>query len=307
MWEYFKTNLPYRIISLLLAISLWAWVTMAQNPVKEAVYEIPLETKNLSGDLMVADKPSTVTVRVQGRQSVLANVTSRDYQAYVNLSDAHIGSNLEPVEVIAPRGVEVIHTSPSQVNIVIDQIMQVQLPVRPNLTGEVATGFAVLEPSISPTEVLVDGPKSILDRIADVVVDVSLKGQRESYQERVPVKIYDVDGNPMQDWLKIRPETVEVFVPVIRELPSKRLIVKPVLEGELPGPQTIKQVVVEPEMVQLFGRWELLRQLDYLYTEPINLGEITETAILEAELEVPEGTYVGIPARVKVIVEIASN
>ncbi|HHW08325.1 MAG TPA: hypothetical protein GXX34_12485 [Clostridia bacterium] len=307
MWEHFKTNLPYRIISILLAISLWAWVTMAQNPVKEAVYEIPLETKNLSSDLMVADKPSTVTVRVQARQSVLANVTSRDYQAYVNLSNAHIGTNVEPVEVNTPRGVEVIHTSPSQVNIVIDQITQVQLPVRPILTGEVATGYAVLDPSISPTEVLIDGPKSILDRIADVVVDVSLKGQRESYQERVPIKIFDVDGNPIQDWLKIKPETVEVFVPVIRELPAKRLIIKPVLEGELPSGLTVKQVVVEPEMVQLFGRWELLEKLDYLYTRPVSLEEVTETAILDAELDVPEGTYLGIPSRAKVIVEIASD
>lgn len=307
MWEHFKTNWPYRIISLLLAISLWAWVTTAQNPVKEAVYEIPLETKNLSGDLMVADKPATVTVRVQARESVLANVTSRDYQAYVNLSNAHIGNNVEPVEVSAPKGVEVIHTSPSQVNIVIDQIMQVQLPVRPNLTGEVAAGYAVLEPTISPTEVLIDGPKSILDRIDDVVVDVSLEGRRESYQERVPVKIYDVDGNPVQDWLKIRPETVEVFVPIIRELPAKWFIVRPVWQGKLPDGYTIKQVVVEPEMVQLFGRWELLEKIDYLYTEPINLESITETTIVEADLDVPEGTYLGIPSRVKVIIEITSN
>lgn len=304
MWEHFKTNLPYRIISILLAISLWAWVTTAQNPIKEAVYEIPLETRNLSGDLMVADKPSTVTVRVQARESVLANVTSRDYQAYVNLDNAHIGNNIEPVEVKAPKGVEVINTSPSQVSVAIDQITQVQLPVRPALQGEVATGYAVLEPSISPTEVLVDGPKSILDRIGDVVVDVSLQGHRESYLERVPIKIFDLDGNPIQDWLKIKPDTVEVFVPVIRELPSKRLIIKPTWEGSVPDELTIKQVVVEPEMVQLFGRWNLLEKLDYLYTQPINLDEVEGSTVIEAELDVPEGTYLGIPSRVKVIIEI---
>ncbi|NLC76175.1 MAG: hypothetical protein GX750_00910 [Clostridia bacterium] len=304
MWEHFRTNLSYRIISLLLAIGLWAWVTTAQNPVKEALYEIPLETRDLSSDLMVAEKPSMVRVRVQARDSVLAEVTSRDYQAYVDLSDAVIGRNMVPVEVITPDGVEVINTSPSQVPIIIDQITQIQMPVHPSLSGQAATGFAVLEPTISPSEVLIAGPKSILDRITDVVVDVTLQGHRESYLERVPIKIFDAEGNPLQDWLRIQPDTVEVFVPVIRELPSKRLVIKPEFTGEPPDDQRVKQVVVDPEMVQLFGRWELLEQHDYLYTQPIDLSQLDGTTVVEVELAVPEGTYLGIPAQVKVIVEV---
>ncbi|NLL19172.1 MAG: hypothetical protein GX262_09115 [Clostridia bacterium] len=303
MWEHFKTNLPYRIISLLLAISLWAWVTTAQNPIKEALYEVPLESRDLSADLMVADKPSTVKVRVQARDSVLAEVTSRDYQAYVDLSGAHVGTNTVPVEVTTPAGVELVNTSPSQVPIVIDQITQIQMPVRSALVGSAATGFAVLDPTVSPSEVLIAGPKSILDRISDVVVDVALQGHRESYLERVPIKILDEEGNPLQDWLKLQPDTVEVFVPVIRELPSKRLVIKPVFEGDLPANQTLKQVVVDPEMVQLFGRWELLGEQDYLYTEPIDLSQWEGTGVIEVELAVPEGTYLGVPGRVKVIIE----
>lgn len=303
MWEHFRTNLPYRIISLLLAIGLWAWVTTAQNPVKEALYEVPLESRDLSSDLMVADKPSTVKVRVQARDSVLAEVTSRDYQAYVDLSDAKVGTNTVPVEVVTPNGVELINTSPSQVPIVIDQITEIQMPVRPSLVGTAATGFAVLEPTISPSEVLIAGPKSILDRISDVVVDVTLKGHRESYLERVPIKILDEEGNTLQDWLRLQPDTVEVFVPVIRELPSKRLVIKPEFEGQLPGNQTIKQVVVDPEMVQLFGRWELLEKQDYLYTQPIDLSQLEGTTVVEVELAVPEGTYLGVPGQVKVIIE----
>lgn len=304
MWEHFRNNLTYRIISILLAVTLWAWVTTAQNPIKEALYEIPLEARNLSSDLVVADKPSTVKVRVQARESTLDNVTSRDYQAYVNLTNAQMGSNVIPVEVILPRGVDVVNTSPSQVSIMIDQITQVQLPVRPKIEGNISSGFSVLDPTISPTEVLIAGPKSILDRIADVVVDVSLKEQRESYLERVPVKIYDENDNPLQDWVKLHPATVEVFVPIIRDLPSKRFIIKPILEGKLAEELIIKQVLVEPETVQLFGRWEILGQIDYLYSQSIDLSEVDGSLVKELDLEVPEGTYLGIPSRIKVIIEI---
>lgn len=304
MWEHFRTNLTFRIISVLLAITLWAWVTSDQNPITEALYDVPLEQRDLSVDLMVADKPSTVKVRVQGRQSVLDNLTSRDYQAFVSLADAQVGNNMVSVEVNLPRGIEVVNVNPSQVPIMIDQIQQIQMPVRPVMAGMMApTGFSVLDPTLSPTEVLIAGPKSVLDRIADVVVDVSIKEQRESYLERVPIKIYDMEGNTLQDWLKLQPDTVEVFVPIIRDLPSKRFVIKPVLEGEL-GDRQVKQIIVEPEMVQLFGRWDILDQYDYLYTQPLDLTEVEGNLIQTVEIEVPEGAYLGIPPHVKVVVEM---
>lgn len=303
MWEHLRTNLPYRIISLLIAIIAWGWVTTNQNPVRDALYEIPLETRSLSADLMVANKPATVNIRVQARASILENFTSRDYMAYVNLSEAEIGDNVVPVQVSLPAGVEVVNVNPSLVSIKIDQITQIQMPIRPIISGETPTNYMVLEPSISPTEIIISGPKSVLDRVVDVVADISLRGQRESYLERVPIKIYDEEGNSLQDWVKIQPSTVEVFVPVLRDLPAKTLVLKPVFTGLEPD-KTIKQVVIQPELAELYGRWELLQNADYLYTRPIDLKGVKDILVTEAELEVPEGAYLGISPRVKVIVEL---
>lgn len=303
MWEHLRTNLLYRIISLLIAISAWAWVTTGQNPVKEALYEIPLESRSLSSDLMVANKPATVNIRVQSRVSILDNFTSRDYLAYVNLSEAVIGDNVVPVQVSLPAGVDVVNINPALVSIKIDQITQVQMPVRPIIIGEVPTNYMVLEPTISPTEIIISGPKSILDRVVDVVADISLRGQRESYLERVPIKIFDEEGNSLQEWVKIQPSTVEIFVPVLRDLPAKTLVLKPVLTG-LESNKSIKQIVIQPELAELYGRWELLENADYLYTRPIDLSGVKDILVTEAELEVPEGAYLGISPQVKVIIEL---
>ena len=46
MWKHFRTNLAYRIISIVLAVILWAWVTAEQNPVKETLLEVPWRPAN---------------------------------------------------------------------------------------------------------------------------------------------------------------------------------------------------------------------------------------------------------------------
>jgi len=303
LWEHLRTNLPYRIVSLLLAISAWAWVTTIQNPVREALYEIPLESRDLSADLMVENKPATVNIRVQARDSILNNFTSRDYLAYVSLKDAEIGSNVVPVQASLPFGVEIVNINPSIVSIKIDQTTQIQMPVRPAISGEIPSNYMALEPTVSPTEVLISGPKSILDKVADVVADITLREQRESYLERVPLKIFDADGNSLQDWVKIQPSTVEIFVPVLRNLPSKIFVLKPILVGLEPG-KSIKQVVVQPELAELYGRWELLEDLDYLYTRPIDLAEAEDVLVTEVELELPEGSSLGISPLIKVTIEL---
>ncbi|MGI6552334.1 MAG: hypothetical protein GX779_04495 [Clostridia bacterium] len=304
MWKHFRTNLAYRIISIVLAVILWAWVTAEQNPVKETLLEVPLETRQLTSELMVAEKPSLVKVRVQGREQTLDNLTSRDIQAYVDLSTARPGVNIEPVEIALPKGVELVSAIPSQASVVIDQVSQVQLPITVKVTGEAADGYQVLEPTVNPSQVLIAGPKSILDRIGEVEVSVSLSRPTESYLERVPVIINDQAGNSIHEWLKIQPEAVEVFVPVVRDLPVEKFVVKARLVGDLPGKLRLKQLKVTPEIIDIYGRAEVLRDLDYIYTQEILLDEIEKTTVLDMELDLPEGTYTGGISRVKVIIEV---
>ena len=46
-----KENIMARIISLLIACSLWVYVMMEQNPIVERYYSIPLEKHNLAANV----------------------------------------------------------------------------------------------------------------------------------------------------------------------------------------------------------------------------------------------------------------
>ena len=67
------------------ALLLWFYVLQTQNTVGERLLEIPLEAKELSSDLVVADMPTQVSVRVKGPKQILEQLGTQDIQAYIVL------------------------------------------------------------------------------------------------------------------------------------------------------------------------------------------------------------------------------
>lgn len=304
MHKFFKSNLTYRIISLLLAVSLWLWVTAERNPALEKVLTVPLETKNLADELTVAEQPDSVIIRVEGRKKIIDSITSRDVKAFVDLNGASIGPNIKPVEVNLPSNLQLVSVNPSQVSIIIDEVSEVQLPVSVNIQGDIATGHLQLQPETTPAEVLVEGPGNLLDAIDKVYVDVSMANREKSFLEYLPVKIRDKRGKPLGEWLTIKPEYVEVYIPVIKEQPSQKMLIKPDIAGTPAKGYKIKRVDVEPDIVEAYGPYQSLSTLDYLITEPVLVNGLSTDLIRDAEIIVPDDNIEVRPKTVKIIVEL---
>ena len=52
----------------------------------------------------------------------------------------------------------------------------------------------------------------------------------------------------------------------------------------MPGKLRLKQLKVTPEIIDIYGRAEVLRDLDYIYQHEILLDEIEKTTVLDMEL-----------------------
>ena len=60
-----KDNLLAKIISLVVACFLWAYVMMEQNPIVERYYEVPLQQRDVAETMAVFNAPEVVTVQVK--------------------------------------------------------------------------------------------------------------------------------------------------------------------------------------------------------------------------------------------------
>jgi len=68
---------------------------------------------------------------------------------------------------------------------------------------------------------------------------------------------------------------------------SKKLIIKPVFEGEvLPGYKILKsEIRITPDSIVVLGPSRILLDKDFIYTKPIDLKEYTQTKTTEVGLE----------------------
>ncbi|GFN22001.1 CdaR family protein [Thermanaeromonas sp. C210] len=304
MLKNWRENLGYRLLAVVLALILWFYVTAEQNPNMEQVVRIPLETENLGEGLVVADLPAEVQVRVEGRKGYINNLLPRDIKAYVDLRAARIGDNILPVQVSLPEGVTLVRVNPPQVKVKVDQVRDLQLPVQVALNGTPAGGYRALEPVLKPSEVVVSGPEDVLKGISKVYVEVDINEARGNYLAQLPVKVIDHEGRPLGRWLMINPDTVEVLVPIVGHLPGKVVAIRPQLVGEPAPGYEVKRVVLEPEVVEVFAPYEVLADLNYLSTSPIDLEGARKNIIVESNLEIPQGVQTGNFPLVRVVVEI---
>ncbi|MCR4419589.1 MAG: CdaR family protein [Clostridia bacterium] len=298
-----RSDWGYKLIALALAFALWLYVTEERNPVADNVLNVPLETRAVPSDLVVAEKPTTVQVRVQGARQAVERLTPRDLQAFVNLSGAHAGANQRPVEVVLPSRVELVEVLPPQASVVLEQVTKTQLPVEVKLTGEPAPGYEVLAPLVRPQEVVVSGPRSWLEELAKGVVEVNIRGRTESLHLYLPVRLIERDGEEALPGPEVDPSAVEVFVPVAVAGVSKEVPVKVALEGDPAEGYKLGRIAVSPSTVRVYGAPEVLAGIKELVSRPVNISGARESLQVLLDFSPPEGLYL-YPVAVAAVIEV---
>ncbi|KKM11705.1 hypothetical protein SY88_07220 [Clostridiales bacterium PH28_bin88] len=308
MWRWFRANLGYRILSILLALGLWMYVVEDQNPIVEQVLSVPLETRALPGGLVISDRPATVKVRLEGRQGQVQDLSSRDVRAFVELNDARTGENVVPVQATVPKGVDIVSISPERVTVSVDKVTEKQVPVTVTVDGKPASGYRLLDPVLKPSQVIVTGPHKSLDQIDRAFVEVTVEGVKENYLEKLPLRVGSgKEDNKALEWVNVKPDTVEVFIPVVQELPVKQVPVQVDVQGTPADGYRVAGVTFEPRTVKVSGPQEVLDTLESLTTKPVDVNGATADVVGETELVLPAGVNAGTLPPVKVVIQITAN
>ena len=91
MNDFKQINWRYLALALALAIMLWGFVTIQDNPQEERLFEVPVDYINLADNLAISDKPSNIKLRLNATSSVLDNLSASDINAYADLSRVTLG------------------------------------------------------------------------------------------------------------------------------------------------------------------------------------------------------------------------
>ncbi|HEY8487949.1 MAG TPA: CdaR family protein [Thermaerobacter sp.] len=312
MERLFENETRLKILSVILAIILWFGVMSSQNPDQaRTVYDVEVVPEGLDPGLAVLSlEPHAVDVTLSGPQEFLEDLSGRDARVTVDVSGVGPGEATRPVTVIPARGrLRVVRVSPQYVTVRIEQRMEKTVPVELQLNGEPAPDYIIENPAVSVEQVTVSGARSLVERVARVVASVPVGGIQSTIAHSVTLVPVDASGRPVEaaypQALVLEPLTVQVTVPVVF-MPRKTVPVQARLAGTPAEGFEIGNITIEPAEVTVRAREErLLQDLEFLQTEPVDIGGLDETVTREVPLAVPEGIVLaGGPRAVRVTVEI---
>lgn len=275
-----------------------------QNPPFEASFTLPLEVRNAATNYVISDVPETVKVKIRGPRSVVAGVLTKDLKAFVDVKGLNEGSHSVAVSATIPASLELVEMNPDKVQLRIESIISRQIPVEVRLTGTAVKGTVVGKAVAAIEHVTIEGPKTIVSTVEKVVASVDLSGKSSDITaDAVLLPLNQADKEI--EGVVLYPERTKVTVNLVTTAKKKTLDIKPVTQGELPPGFMIKSIVTQPDKIEITETEpdKGIDKLEAIYTEPVNLTNISKDMEKEVKLQLPEamtGTTGAVTVRIKI-------
>ncbi len=279
-------NLIAKIVSVLVACTLWLYVMTDQNPIVERNYDVRLRHNNLPSSMVVFNAPDKVSVRVRGSRAVLNDDATYMITASLNLENVKQGQQTIPVEAAFTRG-DVVSVSPDQISVYIDTISEKEVPVEARLVGTLADDMTLGSSTIVPNEVTVKGPSQELDRVTRAVAPLDVTGHNENFTTESLLMPVTAEGYEVQN-MTLTPSTATVGATLVTQMLSADLPVEAVLSGDLPQGVRVSRVEVLPEKIRLAAPPSILKGMTSVKTKPIDAATLIGSTSVNAELDVPD-------------------
>ena len=292
-------NISLVILSLALALSLWLFVTDAENPTKRQTFNSAVEIGfvNVPDGLAVANSTAnTVRIEIEGPEHDLSSLRPADFEAEANLGGFEQGEQTVAVSVVSTKSdVRVVRTTPEQIEVTLENLRTKQVPVRVELAGSPQEGYEADSRTVDPETATVSGPQSLVELVDEAVADVGVTGRSADFREdRVQLSPRGARGGEISR-VTVSPGTARVDVTVEQSVFSQQFVVSPRVSGIPAAGYNVTGIVVDPSLVTITGSLAVLQSIDPLAgiaTSDISIGDARGSVVQQAELRLPPDSSV---------------
>ncbi|MCL2493021.1 MAG: CdaR family protein [Clostridiales bacterium] len=290
-----KSNKINLLISIVVAIGFWMWVTVAVNPPTDfTVRAVPVEITNLTalndrGLTIDQTQPQSVDVVVNGPRSEVTKLTSADFHATADVTGFPKGEVAVNVSVVVPSGMQLVQIRPENtIRLNVVDLITVTKSVRVEFADTFPPGTEPGFITVMPSEMEVAGTVSSVDNIAyiraEVPAGVLTDEAQEFSLEPAPItKSGDVDNT-----VSLSQNTIQVTARIctVKEVP---LLVDKV--GDPPDNVEVTNLTV-PDRIWIRGTKDAIAGITEVHTKPIDLSTMTETTDIPINPLLPDGVEV---------------
>lgn len=290
--QFLKNNKAIAIASILIAIGLWFYIVITDDPTRVGrVDDIPIsytlsQQLEQKGIQIINSPTETVSVVASGRRSIVTGVKG-GFTARVDLSTISApGYYNLPVQITAPEGVYIQERKPQTVEVYLDQYEIEEKPLRLLTEGTPANGYSLNEIGCENKTVKVTAPSMVMQDIEYLGATVDIKNISQNTSAWTPVEAYNKGNTKVKaDYISyaIDNENNDVLVNVTL-LKEKEINVSPVVPGN--EDNHIKYNIT-PSTIKVKGDIATIDALTSLSTEPVDIA-VLEAGSATASVILPE-------------------
>ena len=287
-----KGDLQLIILSVLLAILMWAYVLTSTNPTISKTYRnIPITIRNQDklengGHTIIGlDEVNSVSVKLEGSRDKILNIKENDIYATLDVGELKEGIQAVNIEITAPNSVNISQVEPSEVNLNVQKVIEKQLPVNVVIADNLKDGKNVEINELSPDKITIKGPINQVSKVDRIEAKIDDPKYLDGKMHNVPITIVDKDGKNVEDLSKSS-DDINVSFTVTE---TKTVYININLIGKLDKDYELVSSSVNPDAVVLKANGQILKGIDEINTYPINISSLRSNRSGEIKLDLPEG------------------
>ncbi len=300
--RWLGTNLTSLILSLLLAIVIWASAVTSANPNIEAELTVPLEVIQQTTDIAIVDLlPETVTLKILAPESIILQIEEDNpLTANINLTGIEAGTYLFPVLVRIPdhlKPIRILEQNPKQLKLKISNLISKTLQISIQVEGEPAIGYKTSGLEWDEVLATVTGLETKVDDVAAVVGILDISDASGTISKELTLQAHDENGD-LVDAITLTPDIVRVNQVISLQGGYRNVAVNVTTEGFVEPGYRFTSITPAPPTVMVFSENpQLVEQLPgYVNTKPLDLTGVDGYLETILELDLPNGvTVVGDP------------
>lgn len=267
----FLDNLTLKAISLVLAFLLWVQIA-GQQRVQRPI-AVPLEFINMPEGIEITNEyPKEINIVISKPSSV--RMDESQLTAVIDMSGSEPGNSLVTLTERSirniPPGVAIEGIERRRIRLDLEQVRSKVVEVVPEIQGQPAEGYQLVEARANPVEIQITGPVSRLEKVATAQTEpIDITGRSAPFSRNVYVDLEDP---------RLRIEQVS-SVDVLVDIQEQRRDIKMRLRPRAVAP----------------GRSVILshRTIEVVFSVPVSYTESLDSSRFTVQVLIPESARAG--------------